>query len=253
MTTARSEINRRLGYPRVKVKWLRNLAYRRFLDWYRASRFCQSIGSGMVTPLESMFRQLELLHLLPKPLIALEVFGGTGLFKTIDLAPRCEHITHLEISEALIHHAKKVLPTEKTAFLNEDSIEAVRKGTLHRRDYNLIHIDNSPGCFGPGYCENFDLFPQVLDYMADEGVLVFNVWLDIGDMDPGSAWLSRRKAFFGLGEGDDPRCIEYELAKRAYLSKIPEDRFVLRDSFAVTHYGKTIYLVIALRRRGVAS
>jgi len=207
----------------------------------------------MVTPLESTFRQLELRRLLPEPLIALEVFGGTGLYKTVDLLPRCEHITHLEISEALIHHAKKVLPVEKTAFLNEDSIEAVRKGTLHRRDYNFIHIDNSPGSFGPGYCENFELFPQVLDYMADEGVLVFNVFLDIRDMDPGSTWLSRRKAFFGLGEGDDPRCVEYEVAKHAYLSRIPEDRFVVRDSFAVTHYGDTIYLVLAVRRRSVGS
>jgi hypothetical protein len=127
------------------------------------------------------------------------------------------------------------------------------KATLHRQDYNFIYIDNSPGCLGPGYCDDFELFPNVLDCVANEGVLVFNVFSDIRDMDPGSAWLSRRKAFFGLREGDDPRCVEYGVAKRACWSNIPENRSVIRDSFAVTHHGDAIYLALALRRHSVGS
>lgn len=244
---SRPDLNRRLGFPKVKLRWLRMLLYRRFLDWYRRSRFCRTIGSGMQTPIEATFRHLELRGLCPAPVIALEVFGGTGLFKTIDLAKRCQHITFFELSESLIHHAKKLLPRDRTVFLNQDSIQAVRSGQLPRRDYNLIHIDNSIGRFGV-YCENFDLFPAVVDCLGDHGTLVFNVWLDVRDQKPDAEWLARRKAFFGLGDGDDAACVSLETAKQAYLARIPRDRFSVRDVFPVPHLGETIYLVVSLER-----
>jgi len=248
MPMSRASLNRRLGYPRIKLRWLRLLAYRRFLDWYRASRFCRFVGSGMRTPLEATLRDLQLRGLLFQPLIALELFGGFGLLKTIDLAKHAEHITHVELHEALIHHAKKVLPAAKTHFVCTDAIRVVREGRLPRSDYNFIHIDNDCGRFGE-YYENFDLFPQVTDYLGERGSLVFNVQLDIRDQHPDPAWLRRRQEFFGLKAGEDPAHIGLETARRAYLAHIPPERFAVLDTFPVPHQGETIYLVISLKRK----
>ena len=243
-----AELNRRLGYPKYKLRWLRMLAYRRFLDWYRRSNFCVSTGSGLLTPLEAVFRTLELRGLYPKPLIALEVFGGNGLCKTIDIAHRAEHITHLELYDALIHHAKKVLPNDKTVFVVGDSIQAVRQARLPRQDYNFIHIDNSCGRFGD-YFENFDLFPEVVECLGERGCLVFNVWLDVRNFDPDPLWLNRRREFFDLAESDDPAFIDFATAQRSYLAHIPHDSFTVQDVFPVPHNGETIYLVISLARK----
>ena len=150
--------------------------------------------------------------------------------------------------EARIHHARKLLPNDKTEFLNEDSIQAIRLKKLPRSDYNFIHIDNSPGRFGD-YCENFDLFPEIVDCLGNWGSLVFNVWLDVKDQHPDPVWLSRRKKFFGLSDTDDSARVNYETAERAYVAHIPQDRFSIRDVFPVPHYGETIYMVISLMRK----
>jgi hypothetical protein len=244
----RADLSRRLGYPRVKLRWLRTLAYRKFLDWYRRSEYCRMTGSGMLTPLDAVFRNLELRGLYPDPLIVLEVFGGVGLCKTIDIAPRAAHITHLELHEALVHHAKKMLPNDKTVFVVGDSIRAVNERRLPRQDYNFIHIDNDCGRFGD-YFENFDLFPAIADCLGERGCLVFNVQLDIRDKDPEALWLQRRREFFGLAASGDPARIDYATAQRAYLAHIPQDRFAVGDVFPVPHHGETIYMVMSLTRK----
>lgn len=249
MPTIAKDLNRALGYPRVKVRWWRTLMSRRFLSWYRGSRLFRATGSGMLSPVEAVFRHLELRKLRPDPVIALDVFGGTGLFKTVDLSPRCEHLTHMEIEPSLSHHARKVLPGDKTVFLLEDSIRAIREDRLPRKDYTLIHIDNVWGCFGPGYCENFDLFPSVVERLGPSGVLIFNLWLDIRHKDPDPAWLERRREFFGLQSPEDALLVDLDVAKQAYLARIPRDRFTVRDSFPVPHEGDTIYMVVCLERR----
>lgn len=246
---SRSDLNRALGYPRIKFRWWRTRFSRGFLNWYRRSRLFRSTGSGMLSPIEATFRHLEVRKLVPKPVIALEVFGGTGLFKTVELSPRCEHLTHMEIEASLIHHARKTLPGDKTVFLQEDSILAVREGRLPRKDYSLIHIDNACSRFGPGYCENFDLFPHILDCFGPSGVLIFNVWTDIRDKNPDPVWQERRREFFGLKTPEEALTIDYETAKQAYLSRIPKDRFTVTDTFPVPHEGDTVYMVVCLARK----
>lgn len=248
----RFELNRRLGYPKIKLRWLAELAARKILDRYRRSYLCESTGTGLINPLEATFRHLELRGLYPDPLIALELFGGYGLRKTVDIALRCAHITHIDIHESLIHHARMTLPGDRTVFVCADSIQAVRSRVLPRTDYNFIHIDNDCGWFGD-YCENFDLFPAVFECLGDRGSLVFNVQLDVRAESPDAEWLLRRRTFFGLGDSGDATCVSYEVAKRAYLSRIPAGRFSILDVFPVPHHRQTIYLVISLARQATGS
>ena len=244
----RSELNRRLGFPKFKLLWLRMLIYRKFLDWYRRSHFCQSTGSGMLTPLEAIFRHLELRGLCPSPLIVLEVFGGTGLFKTIDLVQRSEHITHIEIMEARIHHAKKLLPSDKTVFLNEDSIQVVRHGTFPRNDYNFIHIDNSPGRFGR-LLREFRPIPGDCGLSGQFGESRIQCMAGRQGPASGPGLAESPKKFFTLSDTDDAARVNYETAERAYLAHIPQDRFSILEVFPVPHYGETIYMVISLMRK----
>ena len=58
--------------------------------------------------------------------------------------------------------------------------------------------------------------------------------------------LSRHMGYPRVKLHDDAACVEYEIAKRAYLTHIPQDRFSSRDVFPVPHHGDTICMVISL-------
>ena len=88
-----------------------------------------------------------------------------------------------------------------------DSIKAVKIGGLSRQKYNFIVIDNSPGTFGEkrNYCEHFDLFPEIFNYITNERtIFVMNVVINVdtivqwGNLTPSclSEWLKRRKRVF---------------------------------------------------------
>ena len=225
------------------------MLYRSFLNWYRDSSLCLETGSGVHTPVDALFRHLQLRGRLPESRVVLDVFGGNGLFKTLDISRGCEHLTHFEIEESLSLHAQKVLPRDRTEFRIEDSIKAIQEGRLPRQDYNFVHIDNVPGLIGERYCENFDLFPAIFDSLGDRAVLVFNAFLDVNEYEPEPEWLERRQTFFGLDSPDAARSIDFEALKRGYQSKIPKS-FELEEMFPVPHAGQTIYLVLCVKRCG---
>lgn len=120
------------------------------------------------TPLEQVFLDLKSELLLPQKIIALELFGRCGLSTTKDYY----HLTdYLELYEIDPIYAKFAgIFFKKAKVITADSIEIVKKGRLLRNDYNLVVIDNPdiPLYNENKYCEHFDLFPYLLDKVAND-------------------------------------------------------------------------------------
>lgn len=201
-----------------------------------------------ITTIDAVLRILELKHLLPQSLIALEVFGRNGLWKTVDYASRCKYLEFYEIDPGHAAMARKALPDAR--IIVADSVDAILTGKLRRRDYNFVLVDSFPEVFGPGYCEHFDLFPALFDKLADHAVIVLNVFPDLrrcGFTEITDELVRRRRQFYETSDDASAICLDYASVEAVYRKKIPPD-FRLVDLFPVAHPGETIFLVLCLER-----
>ncbi len=183
---------------------------------------------------------LEAEDLLPRKVIALELFARSGLFTVAEYHHLVEWLEMYEI-DPLSARCGKIF-FRKAKVLTTDSIQAVRLGNLLRDDYNFIVIDNPdiPLYCDSKYCEHFDLFPYLVDRVADYAVFMMNVVLSIEPVKakyPGldiARWLRRRSHFYG---------IEVEQVRRFTPSRMVD---LYRTLFA--QYGAVKYATIILRR-----
>lgn len=243
----RKGIARRVSYKLLgeRLEWWRDRLWRRTIDFGRKKRW-------FLTPIDSLFRLLELRGGLPKPIVALELFGRHGLWKTVEYADRCSYLEHYEINRAHASFARLALPHDRTVVVCADSIAAVRDGTLQRRDYSFVFADSFCHCFGDDYCEYFDLFPGVFRYMGQYCVLVFNVFMDAPAPDSAdSRHLERRRRFYGLSAPECDTPLTYEVMMAAHRAHVPSAEFDITDMFVVPHAGATVFLVMCLRRKTV--
>ena len=209
---------------------------------------------SLKTPMDVVFLTLQVHKLLPKPLIALEVFGMHGLWVAYDYAHLCDYLELWEIEPIYAKFARKFIP--KAVVKIGDSIKAVKEKRLLRENYNFIVIDNplwSP--YGPGYCEHFDLFPDVFGYLGKSGVLVMNVIPDIGlyastlsKKQIPQEWIDRRKEFYGINE--DKGVINLDVKKMVdiYKDKVPKGDFIITNTFLVPKNTYVGFLVMAIKR-----
>lgn len=164
-------------------------------------------GGRLVTPVDIIIKTLHAYNKLPENLIGLDLFGGHGLWNTIEYASLCDYLELWEIDKHIAKSASRFVPDAYV--INGDSILAVKKKVLKRKSYNFIFIDNPVGGFyGPGYCEHFDLFPGIYHFFDTTCILIFNVVLDtegikelyINDNETYDKWVKRRKDFYDFQE-----------------------------------------------------
>lgn len=224
-----------------RLEYWRDRLWRRYLDFGRARVW-------VATPVDAVFRLLEIKGLVPSPLVALEVFGRQGLWKTIEYAHRCDYLEFYEIHSAHADLARRVLPPDRSVIVAADSVAAVRNGTLRRSDYSFVLIDSFPQCFGDNYCECFDLFPHLFDRLADRSVLVINAFMTIPDgSDSDPRLLERRCEFYGLPDAESARRLDAKVLLEAHARLLPPG-YSLADLFLVPHPGDTVFVVMCVRR-----
>ena len=201
---------------------------------------------------------LRLHGLLPRPLIALDAFGKYGLRKTLDFSSLCESLDFYEFDPGFARAARRHLPPFVKIYC-EDSIAAVNEGRLPRRDYNFAMLDNPGGIYGPGYCEHFDLFPGLYDYLAPMAVVVMNIWraTNVADLDP--CYVKRRRAFYEASSDEEAMSPPLYKVVQAYRRLLPVSREIV-DALVIPHpihpsrtYDEVYFLALVVRIKSGAN
>jgi hypothetical protein len=221
-----------------RIKFYRQLT--RELLVRKLSDFLTTKFDRFKTPIQQVLLTLEAEGLLPERIIALELFGKSGLFTVKDYVSLTEYLELYELDPFSAKYAKVFFPQAQV--VNADAIEVTRSGKLLRDDYNFIVIDNPdiPVYCGGRYCEHFDLFPHLVGNAASSAILIMNVILDTRSLLARypelnfREWLNRRAAFYGLEIGQVERFTPSQLISE-YTRKFGE-------------YGKVKYVNIVLRR-----
>jgi|688.fasta_scaffold62390_4 hypothetical protein len=167
--------------------------------------------------MQLMLKTLRTNKMLPEKLIALDLFGFIGTTTTMDYAPLTEYLEMWEIDPYYAKEAKKNLPNANVVC--GDSINAIKTGQLHRKEYNFIVIDaNASSSFSDGSYESFGVFPHALNYIAQEAVIFVTIFSDLREitnlyggsieqLDPN--WIKARKDFYQVENVIDARGIDY--------------------------------------------
>ncbi len=192
----------------------RDYAVRRFVEVARHL-------NRLKTPMDVVLETAELYGFPCQHMAALDVFARMGLINTRDFAPRCDSLECWEIDPEILPWLRRFVP--RATVREGDSIAATRERRHARDHYDLIVLDNPPSPFGADYCEHYDHFPDILDYVAPRGVVAFNFVPDMGRTPLGSAggsseemgrWKERRRSFYAT-EGDGA-VVSVERARAVY-------------------------------------
>jgi len=160
------------------------------------------------TSMDTVILTLRHFNIIPKEIIALELFGMCGLWVTKDYGHYCNYLELWEINPFYAKWAQYFLPNATVQ--NGDSIEACQKGKLLRNDYNFIVIDSPGGPFNDGnYCEHFDIFPSIFNYTAKNFIMIITIirsiesQIELTDKIRIDRWKERRSNFYGFKEPSD--------------------------------------------------
>jgi len=223
----------------IKVPYLqiiRDLVKRRFIDFARRS-------DRLNTPMDTLIASLRVQHLLPKPFVALELFGMHGLWHTTDYASLCDYLEIYELNETYARFASARF--KQATVVTADSVLAVKSATLRMPKYTFIVVDNPLfGIFGRGYAEHFDFFPEIGNFI-EEGVVVMN-FIHRPMTRCSEGLLLRRTAFYGK---PDPTWRE---AARVYERHFKSRGLAVVEEFLIPRTSETAYLAFALAKAPAA-
>lgn len=176
----------------------------------------------LATPTESLILTLRAMGYFHEPVIALDLFGMHGLWITKDYSRFCSYLELYEIDPVYARYAKLFL--KNASVVNGDSIQAVKKGHLKRPSYNLIVSDNPSGSpYGHNYHEHFDLFPDIVKYLDDRGILILNYLSNIDLLSMSQSHLVAREHFYGSVH------LSISDAIKVYISKIEKENYRVID------------------------
>jgi hypothetical protein len=167
--------------------------------------------------MQLMLKTLRTNKMLPEKLTALDLFGFIGTTTTMDYAPLTDYLEMWEIDPYYAKEAKKNLPNANVVC--GDSINAIKTGLLHRKEYNFIVIDaNVSSSFSDGSYESFGVFPHALNYIARQTVIFVTIFSNLKEFinlyggsleELDKNWIQARKDFFQLDNVVDARGIDY--------------------------------------------
>jgi len=135
-----------------------------------------------VMPVYRVLQELANRQVKVEEAVALEVFGGSGDFYTLDLADAVSSMEVWEVDGTACENLARKLPD--VTVRQRNSIEEVHHC---QSKFDIISIDAYTSTFGREgeFCEHFDLFPGIFRIAEDHTVLIFNVI-------PEASWLVRR-------------------------------------------------------------
>jgi hypothetical protein len=198
-----------------------------------------------LSPMQKVLRELEARQVDLASLRVLELFGGTGKFHTLDFASRVSSLEVWEIDSRLEGPLKRNLPGAVIRIVDSHS-EIKRTGER----FDLVIVDN-PMSIYDGYCEHFDLFPDLFRLARDEAILLLNV---IPSLPPAARkkypyifneeQCSRRLRFYGTEEVEN---LSWEQMVSAYRRHAGRAGFALEWSFSVRRHF-VYYLCLKIRR-----
>ncbi len=187
---------------------------KQLLSRYLALKFSRNRS---FTTMQLMLKTLDSNQMLPKELVALDVFGFIGTSITMDFQDRAGYLEMWEINTYYAKQAKKNIPKAKVVC--GDSVNAAKTGGFLRTDYNFIVIDgNSSTSFSDGSYETFGVFPYVLNYIGNQAVIFVTIFNNlkknyelygkgIEEADP--KWLQARRDFYQMENIIDGKGIDY--------------------------------------------
>lgn len=141
---------------------------------FRGSRFFRTIlrpvrRSLGLSPMQKVLRRLRARGIDLGSLHALELFGGSGAFHTVDYSDNIASLEVWEVDPRLENSLRRNLPNATIRIV--DCYDEVKR-TPDRFDF--VIVDN-PMSLYDGHCEHFDLFPDLFRVARDETILVLDV------------------------------------------------------------------------------
>jgi hypothetical protein len=154
-----------------------------------------------VSPMRRLLRQIAAHDVKLSHRDALEVFGHTGEFHTLDYASRVRSLEIWEIRAECEPALRRNLPDATVKIT--DSFQEIKQVTGR---YGLVVVENPMSNRGGGYCEHFDIIDDAFRVAADDSVLIVNVvpeasrkalrrWPELFN----PTQLARRREFYGTG------------------------------------------------------
>jgi hypothetical protein len=171
----------------------------------------------LFTPLQLNIHTLQHHGLWPAKLIALDAFCQTGLQWTRIIAPYAEYLEMWDIDRSALDYARKEFAGAQ--IVCGDSVEAVRKAGLSRRDYNFVLLDTPmPFRYSDGSFEHFGFFADIFKSLASKCIVIFDVVPDIKrilerhpqPVEFRQLWINARKEYYSVSDGEfvPPRRME---------------------------------------------
>ncbi len=196
-----------------------------------------------LSPMQHVIRQLRRRDISLTGRQALEAFGGTGAFHTLDYARHVAAIDAWEIAPDRAAAFARNVPQAKISII--DTYLAAKNES---KRYGLIVIDNPVAIHG-GHVEHFDLFADLLALAAPDTVVIVNVVPRVDER------AIRRFADLGLPrhqaaraqwyQTDNPNLLAAEVLLAPYQRHAAHGGFQLAASFSVRRH-VVHYLVLHL-------
>ena len=202
-----------------------------------------------LSPMQKILRGLRARGIDLGSLRALELFGGSGGFHTLDYSDEVASLEVWEIDPNLEESLRRNLSEATIRIVNcYDEI----KRTPHR--FDLVVVDN-PMSIYDGHCEHFDLFPDLFRVANDEAILLLDV---IPHAPPevlkkypylfNEEQLQRRRKFYNSATADN---LSLDEIISGYRERTERAGFELEWSFTVRRHF-IYYLALKIRRKNSA-
>ncbi|HVZ42103.1 MAG TPA: hypothetical protein VHI13_22680 [Candidatus Kapabacteria bacterium] len=200
--------------------------------------------------MQRVVRRLKRLGVRLNELDALEMFGGTGTFHTIDYAARVRSLDAWELDPTRAAEFRRTVPNAKITIT--DAYLAAKNAS---KRYGLIVADNPMSWHGD-HVEHFDLLGEILRIAQPDAVVILNV---IPEITPAALrrfpYLSnerQREARSAFYRTATPDSIGREQILDAYASRAAAaGRSIAWSFFVRRHF--VFYLVLGLGTAAPAS
>lgn len=171
-------------------------------------------------PIEGVLDRIQSNKINLNNLNALEVFGKTGEWHTIDYGYKVNSLEVWEIDSCCKPSLKRNFP-----FATIKIVDSYKEVERCKNKFSLIVIDNPMSTYSE-YCEHFSLFPNMFNLCDDNSIVITNVIPEIDDNIKNEypylfndIQLQKRKEFYKTNSPDKLSFEEIESTYKTMASK----------------------------------